>query len=140
MSYNELTNGTINYAIDGLITDPMEIHCIYRHQNCSNCSKPFLHHFFNASDTIPRQTFGTKSEPKVAPKTPGIKHAPGRSPRKFAKIHKTLSQHTLGDFTKNVLQNRCFQDLPTTLSSPQKNTPKINQKSMKYHPSDGLAK
>ena len=44
----------------------------------------FLHYFLDASKTTPRATFGTKSEPKVAPKKNqnDKTNAPGRNPRK----------------------------------------------------------
>ena len=33
-----------------------------------NLAKLFLHNFFDASQTTPKATFGTKNNPKVAPK------------------------------------------------------------------------
>ena len=87
----------------------------------------FLHHFSAASKTTPRPSFGTKSKPKVAPKNAenDKKNAPRRSPRKVARNTQKMNQEALGicDFTWNVLQNRCFQDLPRTLASPQKTHP-----------------
>ena len=88
----------------------------------------FLHHFFATSKTTPRPSFGTKSEPKVAPKnTENDKKTLQEGVReKCPKIHKKLRQEALGicDFTWKVLQNRCFQDLPRTLASPRKTHPK----------------
>ena len=95
----------------------------------------FLHHFFAASKTTPRPSFGTKNEPKVAPKNTenDKKHAPGRSPRKVSQNTQNIEPTGPWNlrFHMECIAKSLFPRFTQNPSESPKNTPKIKQKSMK---------
>ena len=95
----------------------------------------FLHHFFATSKTTLRPSFGTKSEPKVAPKNTenDKKNAPRRSPRKVPQNTQKVEPRGPWNlrFHMEGIAKSLFPRFTQNPSESPKNTPQIKQKSMK---------